>query len=172
MKQVREQSDSSAYVVLNKKGEEVATVQLRHGSGGGVQCDVWSRKPGEKHLSLTHQKKAGGYNYDKRTAAMAGAMIEGFMIANHCGSVEPAGEKKRAALMRAYIKACAAGMTNEEERAWSKKAEKIGCRFANYSRADGTPVGPDGKGYRYTSLNNESGLGRLEMMGFRVICAL
>lgn len=171
MKQVREISDCSAYIVLNKKGGHVATVQLRYGSGGGVQCDVWSRKDG--YLQLTHQKKAGGYGYDKATAAMAGAIIEGFRIADHCGQVEETGEKKRAALMRAYKKATAKGpIPREAEKAFRDKAEKIGCHFANYAKQGFCDHFKDQDYYTWQSLHNESGLRRLEMLGFRVISAI
>jgi hypothetical protein len=165
MKQIREASDCTARIVLNKKGEHVATVQFRYGSGGGVQCDVWSRKDG--YLQLTHQKKAGGYGYDKAAAALAGAEIEGYKLADHCGYVEAAGEKKREALLKAYKHRVKAGeMSREDHAAYEKKAAKLGCRFANWnSPAVGMPNS-------WGSLHNESGLGRLEMLGFRVISAL
>lgn len=171
MKQVREISDSSAKIVMNKKGEHVATVHFRYGSGGGVQCDVWSRNPGEKWLSLVHQKKAGGYGYDKSTAALSGAIIEGYKMADHCGRVEESGEKKREALMRAYKRRVNSGlaMTREDHAAFEEKARKIGCHFANWgavSLADG------GEYAAWQSLHNQSGLDRLEMMGFTVITAL
>lgn len=167
MKQIRESSDSAAKIILNKKGEHVATVQWRYGSGGGVQCDVWSRKEGETWLSLTHQQKAGGYGYDKAAAALAGAVIEGYKLANHCGYVEAAGEKKREALLKAYKRRVKAGeMSREEHAAYEKKAAKLGCRFANWN----TPA--VGLPHSWGSLHNESGLGRLEMLGFRVITAL
>lgn len=171
MKQIRESSDSAAKIVLNKKGEHVATVQFRYGSGGGVQCDVWSRKEGETWLSLTHQQKAGGYGYDKAAAALAGAVIEGYKLANHCGHVEAAGEKKRAALLKAYKRRANSGlpMTREEHAEFEKKAARIGCRFANWG-AVGLAEG--GNSNAWQSLHNESGLGRLEMLGFRVITAL
>lgn len=173
MKQVRESVKGAAYVVLNKKREHVATVQYKfpNDGAGRVQCDVWSRKPGEKYLSLTHQKYAGGYGYDKRAAALSGAVIEGYRMADHCGRVEESGEKKRAALMRAYIRSA----TREElkpSRYWENRAEKLGCSFANYCRTDDMPLQPDGHGYRYTSLHNRSGLDRLQSLGFTVIDAL
>lgn len=171
MKQVRESSDCSAYVVLNKKGEHVATVQYRYGSGGGVQCDVWSRKDG--YLQLTHQKKAGGYGYDKAAAALAGAEIEGLRMADHCGRVEDAGEKKRDRLMAAYKKATARGpITREKEKEFEKKAEKIGCRFANYAKQGFCDAFAAQDYYTWQSLHNESGLNRLSMMGYCIIDAL
>lgn len=167
MKQIREASDTAAKIVLNKRGEHVATIQWRYGSGGGVQCDVWSRKTGETWLSLNHQKKAGGYGYDKAAAALAGAFIEGYKMADHCGYVEESGEKKREALLKAYKRRVKAGeMSREDHAAFEKKAARIGCRFANWN----TPA--VGLPHSWGSLHNENGLGRLEMLGFRVITAL
>lgn len=167
MKQIRDFSDCIAKIVLNKKGEHVATVQWRYVSGGGVQCDVWSRKVGESWLSLTHQKKAGGYGYDKAAAALAGAEIEGY----RSGYVEAAGEKKRAALLKAYKRRANSGlpMSREDHAAFEKKAEKIGCRFANWGAVC---LAEGGESSAWQSLHNESGLGRLEMLGFRVINAI
>jgi hypothetical protein len=152
MKQVREITNASSYVVLNKKGEHVATVQFNLGSGGCVQCDVWSRKPGQSYLELTHQKKAGGYGYDKRTAALAGAIVEGYQIADHCGRIEEEGEMLRSKIIKAYGKAD----THEKREALIKKANNNGLRFAN----------------EYNSLHAESGLDRLSSLGYNVITAL
>ena len=167
MKQIREISDTSVKIVLNKKGEHVATIHWRYGSGGGVQCDVWSRKEGEKYLSLTHQKKAGGYGYDKKSAALAGAVIEGYKMADHCGYVEEAGEKKKAALLKAYQRRVKAGnMSRDDHAAFEKKARSIGCHFSNWnSPAVGLP-------HSWGSLYSEPGLGRPEMLGFTVITAI
>ena len=88
-------------------------------------------------------------------------------MANHCGHVEAAGEKKREALMKAYTRRVKAGnMTREEHAAFEKKAARIGCHFSNWN----TPA--VGLPNSWGSLHNESGLGRLEMLGFRVITAL
>lgn len=165
MKQIREISDCSAYIVLDKKGQHAATVQFRYGSGGGVQCDVWSRKDG--YLQLTHQKKAGGYGYDKAAAALAGAEIDGYRMADHCGRVEEKGEKKRAALLRAYLRRVKAGeMSREEHREFEEKARRMGCRFANWN----TPALGNGSGWG--SLHNESGLDRLRAFGYQIITAI
>jgi hypothetical protein len=162
MNQVRESVNASAYVVLNKKGEHVATVQFKFPKDGAgqVQCDVWARKPGEKYLSLVHQKKAGGYGYDKKTAALSGAVIEGFRMANHCGSAEVESEKKRESIMRAYLK-IAPTLRYEDCKPWSAKLARIGARFANWKEGEG-----------FTSAHFESGLDRLRSLGFQVIDAL
>lgn len=146
MKQVSELSDSTALVVLNKKGEHVATVNYRYGSGGGVQCDVFNRG------NLVHQKKAGGYGYDKATAALSGAVIDGYQMADHCGHAEAAGEKARARLIAAYKRNPAAHDYQE----WAARAHRIGCHWAN----------------GMNSLYFCSGLDRLAAIGYRVIHAL
>lgn len=167
-KQVRERNtDSSAFVVLNKKGEHCANVQFYYSNGGRVYCDVWARNPGESWLSLIHQSYAGGYGYDKAAAALAGAVIEGYKLANHCGTVEEKGEKAKARLFAQYKRDCkAAKMTDSLQDEYKKKAQKIGARFANYCRNDITEQ------YSYQSLHFEHGLERLKTLGFQVIQAI
>lgn len=205
-KQVRETTAGqsvSAYVVLDKKGRHVATVQAHYSNGGTVTVDVWShgdtanalnwktaRANGRvsdkdaaaliasapdyyttpesredwaafKRFNLQHGR-AGGYGYDKFAAAIAGLIIDGHTLANHCGQV-PEDEKKRAALLRAYSKACAAG-ENGNDKKWRDKAARIGCSFANW--------GSCGVGDRYMSLHFIDGLNRLECLGYRVISAI
>ena len=88
-------------------------------------------------------------------------------MADHCGRVEEKGEKKRAALLRAYLRRVKAGeMSREEHREFEEKARRMGCRFANWN----TPALGNGSGWG--SLHNEQGLGRLEMLGYRVIKSL
>ena len=204
-KQVRETTAGaaiSAYVVLNKKGDHVATVNAHYSGGGVVSVDVWSHGPAvmrsfetarkngrvsdkalashadrapdyykeqadreewaARDLFGLQQSRAGGYGYDKFAAALAGLVIDGHTMANHCGSV-PEDEKKRAALMRAYARAVESGQPGNEK-AWREKAARIGCRFTNWASC--------GVGERYGSLHFESGLGRLDAFGYRVIQAI
>lgn len=170
MKQVRELCDATASIVLNKKGELVAKVQARYGSGGGVQVDVWSRKPGESHLELTHQGKAGGWGYDKYTAALHGAVIEGVELHNHCGR-----DKISMRLEQQYkrelkkLQAEGGAFSDTFHEAWKKKAAKHGCTFSNWCVGDGKSYGTVGG---YNDIYVASGLDRLCLMGFRVIKAL
>ena len=81
MKQVRETKHGqslSAYIVL-KDGEHIATVQAAFMDSGVVYVDVWDTQ------TIVHQGKAGGYGYDKFTAALSGAVIDGHTLADHCG---------------------------------------------------------------------------------------
>lgn len=170
MQQIREKSNVTAFVVHSKKGEHVATVQYFYGRGGAVQCDVWARKEGETWLSLVHQQKAGGYGYDKAAAALSGAIIEGYKMANHCGHVEEKGEKARHKLLAAYKKATARGaITREKEADFVKKAERIGCNFANYTKQDFCEAFADKEFYSYKNLHNAQGLERLRLLGFSII---
>lgn len=209
-KQVRETTAGrsiSAYVVLNRKGEHVATVQSHYSDGGTVTVDVWShgdatnarnwktaRANGRvsdkdaaalitsapdyyttpesredwaafKRFNLQHGR-AGGYGYDKFAAAIAGLIIDGHTLANHCGQV-PEDESKRAALFRAYRRAVAAsngGLSTEARKNWQDKADRLGCNFNNWQEKDGQAG--------WTNLYFLDGLSRLERLGYRVIQAI
>lgn len=191
-KQVRETAAGqsiSATVVLNKKGEHVATVQAHYSNAGRVTVDVWSTsvglegmckredlwaklptgkdyKSGAFDLWSLQQGSAGGYGYDKHAAALAGLIIDGHTIADHCGQV-PEAEKARAALLRAYRRAVVgnAVKTPAARDGWQQKAKRIGCHFANWQQdADGCEG--------WVSLHFDQGLTRLESLGYTVISAI
>lgn len=171
---IRDKANVSVSVILDRKGAHVATVRwlFPRDGAGTVRCEV--QTPGQ---GITYRGRAGGYGYDKRTAALAGAVIAGVQIANHCGHGEESHEKAKARLMTRYVKACAHGMSADEVRAFEAKARAMGAHFANWCRAPGCPVEPDGQGgsqpgYRYTSLHTMAGLDRLSALGFRVIYAV
>lgn len=209
-KQVRETTAGqsiSATVVLNKKGEHVATVQAHYSNAGRVTVDVWNigdsattrsfdtaRQTGAIsyksaaaafakapdyyttdsarlgwaafHLLGFQQSSAGGYGYDKHAAALAGLIIDGHTIADHCGQV-PEAEKARIALLRAYRRAVVgnAVKTPAARDGWQQKAKRIGCHFANWKQdADGCEG--------WSSLHFDQGLTRLESLGYTVISAI
>lgn len=191
-KQVRETAAGrsiSASVILNKKGEHVATVQAHYSNAGRVTVDVWSTsvglegmckrpdlwaklptdkdyKSGAFDLWNLQQGSAGGYGYDKHAAALAGLIIDGHTIADHCGQV-PEAEKARVSLMRAYRRAVVgnAAKTPAARDGWQQKAKRIGCHFANWQQdADGCEG--------WASLHFDQGLTRLESLGYTVISAI
>lgn len=105
----------SAYVIM-RGAKRVATVHVLHGSGGAVQVDVLqcreaaerseaaARKAGEKIADPrsrflepfdVQQAKAGGYGYDKFTAALSGMWVDGHKLTDHCGESlkKPRGKK-------------------------------------------------------------------------------
>lgn len=70
----------SAYVILNRKGEHVATVKAHFSNGGTCLVNVHdfnSKDDGFQHA------KAGGYGYDKFTAALRGMKIDGHAMSDH-----------------------------------------------------------------------------------------
>ncbi len=84
-KQVRETKAGqqiSAWIVLNKKGNEVATIHAHHAQSR-VTVDVWERG------RLTGQGSASGYGYDKLTAAMDGLKVGGITLRGHCADALP-----------------------------------------------------------------------------------
>lgn len=136
-------------VILNKKCEHVATVQsISRPYPGSCHVDVWSR-PGQKHLELTHQGKAGGGGYDRYTAALRGAEVEGIRLYDHCSPAGSFSEKDA----KSYIKLLKLQKSGADHAALAEAADKLGFRWAN----------------GYTSLYAESGLSRLSQLGFRVI---
>jgi hypothetical protein len=159
-KQVRETAAGksiSAYIILNQKGEHVATVQAAYLNSGTVMVDVW-----DKH-SLIYQGKAGGGGYDKFTAALAGAKIDGYTIYNHSEGVwvdasERIFEKypELTNIMRQYL---TIGSTNDV--IIKAELQAAGAEFANLKSTE--------KGCFYQSLYYKAGLERLTAIGYKVI---
>lgn len=136
----------SAYVIL-KKGKHIATVRAHFSNGGTCLVNVHDDKGGFQH------GKAGGYGYDKFTAALRGLTIDGVTLNDHCGQ-----DVRSKRMLKAYTAAPAP----IDQKAWDTKARKIGARFANWQR----------DGDRYTSLHLESGLDKLKTLGYTVLQAI
>lgn len=67
----------SAWIILNRKGQHVATVKAHYGNSRvlvNVHCD----KGGFQHAT------ASGYGYDKFTAALSRLSIDGHKMTDHC----------------------------------------------------------------------------------------
>lgn len=101
----------AAWVVLNKKRQCVATIQAHYGNSRTL-VNVFTSAEG-----LTHSASASGYGYDKFTAALSGAVIDGVKIVDHCGE---------------SLKTPSCGYFSE------KLANKRGYRAANYADFDVT----------------------------------
>lgn len=142
----------SAYIVLDKKGKHVSTIQAHYSNGGVVTVDVWNVGEGVQSGS------AGGYGYDKFAAALRGLTVAGVMMHDHCGHSNLS-EK----LLKQYKK----GRPSESgvfeyDRKWEAKVEKLGMHFANWSTVTGG----------WGSLFHKAGLDAMSKMGFRVIQAI
>lgn len=141
MKQVRERNNHiTAYVVLTPPPEfkPMATVHF-YRTPEATQCDVY-----DKH-KLVHQSKATGYGYDRATSALAGAGIDGYTMADHCGTVELPAMLEAKAI---HSEAPSPGQVD--------RLRQIGFCFAN-GRLSVYPY---------------PGLERLEAMGYTVIQAI
>lgn len=69
----------SAYIILNKRGEHVATVRATWSNSGTCLVNVHDNKDGFQHA------KRRGYGYDKFTSALSGMTIDGHEMSDHCG---------------------------------------------------------------------------------------
>lgn len=159
-KQVRETEAGksiSAHVILNRKGAHVATVQVHYSNSGVVAVDVWNTAVSYQGYGL-QQGRAGGFGYDKFTAALSGLTIDGHAMSDHCG------ERRSPPKGRTTWPADA-------------KAPR-GYRFSNFLTfayaADGERIllAPDSPAYGWASCYREPGLKFLEALGYRVIQAI
>jgi hypothetical protein len=180
VRETRAGKDISSFVVM-KGARHVATVQMHFGQSR-VLVNVWQEKeaaikslkarklvfiyePGkyDSAKDLTFQQgSAGGYGYDKTTAALSGLIIDGIELTNHCSRLKaPKPPKGRKTYPRDY------------------KAPK-GYRVANF--VDGARLYPDTKekvyagvpasecGYR--DCYRVSGLDILKDFGYSIIQAI
>lgn len=165
----------SAYVILNPKGEHVATFRAFHGST--VVVNVFNITTAAQVRSLraawtpavravhdkgntaqgaiekaAHDKysfqrgTAGGGGYDKVAAALSGMIIDGHKMTNHCGASLP--KPKGATVFPRDFKA------------------PKGYHLANFKR------GGDGQAEGYMSCYRQQGLEYLKALGYQVIYAI
>jgi len=190
MKQVREMNNAAdktfgAWIIMNPKNQHVATVQACWTKNGMCYVDVWNTS-----LSKTsndngpQQGKAGGYGYDKFSAAIRGMVIDGVKMTDHCGTDEVT-EK----LLKQYhaegVKLADTGLLHASEewqafhKKWEAKVKKIGARFANMDTVEAFKTGTTGAGrenrsqpWMYSSLYYESNMDKLRLLGYDIINAL
>lgn len=161
MKQVRETAAGrsiAAFVVLNPKGQHVATVQAAYMDSGTVMVDVWNMRDSKTQTDGPQQKKAGGGGYDKFTHALNGMMIDGHRLYDHCGT-----STASTTLLLMYHKAMDRRRTSsvqEVQDKWNTRVAAKGMSFSNF------------KDDRYDSLFHLGGLDSLEAMGYTIIRAI
>lgn len=183
MKYVRETAAGksiSAWVIL-KGGKKVATVQAHYGNSGSVLVNIWQSdsaqirseaaalKAGKLDRTDHHGRMhvqvatAGGYGYDKMTAALSGLWIDGHEMTDHC-SRKGAPKKPPRGLQR-----------------WPRESKPPrGYEFANYQSRFITfgfnPEKHEREGFEgndgYESCYRLPGLKYLEALGYTVIQAI
>lgn len=164
-----------AFVILDRKGAEVATVNCHFSDGGVCLVNVWQStapalksqaafakanpqaKPSKDRDFYFQHAKASGYGYDKETSALSGLYIDGHLLTDHCSRLgAPKPPKGRKTFPR------------------DTKAPK-GYSFANY--ADGAKTFHDGTRFHpdmpetesgYADCYRDSGLKFLTAIGYRV----
>ena len=146
MKQVRETKAGkaiSAFIVM-RGARQVATVQAHYSDAGVVTVDVFqhgasaeksAKAAGVPVESMYWQHgRAGGYGYDKLTAALSGLYVDGVEILDHSRS-----DKKAQNLSRRYEKAISEAvgpMCDQINKAFEEKARRIGAAPANFTVYD------------------------------------
>ena len=149
----------SAYIVM-KKCKVVATVRAHYSNGGTCLVNVFSSDG-----TAFQYGRATGSGYDKFTAALAGLIIDGITLSDHCGR-----DEKTVKLLAQYHAACKAVCIGghsvtwggDFQKFWDAKAAKLGATFANWRSAESG----------FQSLHIASGLDRLKMAGYDVIQAI
>lgn len=168
-KQVRETAPAkqiSAFVILSPECREVATVQAYFSAGGACWVDVWGPS------TIIHQGRVSGYGYDKFTAALAGAVIDGIRMADHSATDEESQE-----LLHQYHMNMKAHFAKEHhptrQQYWDKRVAERGMYFANFQRVEVPDIqGNTEPVVMAQSLFLKSGLDRLEAMGYKVFRAI
>ena len=147
-----------AFVVLDKRGDQVATVHAHYSEGGTVTVNVWDNKT----CTPLQKGRAGGYGYDKFTAALSGLVIDGHKLTDHCQeSLKPPKGRLWQDSDRAKLAKKGFVLSN-----WTGPREE-GKPFNSWGR-EGVPDEASG----YVSAYRLSGLRYLEALGYRVLQAI
>lgn len=180
MQWIQDKANCSAWLIFRNDGVLIGKVQALY-TASAVRVQVWDWSKPEP----VQNGKASGCGYDKFTAALAGCTVDGITLTDHCSK-----DSRTSAILEAYtreiIKAQKAGADKDQqykiEKKWRNKAEKYGSHFANYTehnaknltswQAENFERRRKGNVWRYTDLYLESGLKRLEMLGYKVYQAI
>ena len=148
----------SAWIIM-KGSREVGCVRAHYSHSGRVSVNVFNygpKNPDAEELGF-QSGHAGGYGYDKFTAALSGLSIDGVKMGNHCQfskKMPKGGFRKKAP--RGWC------LTNNAK--FNENGEQLHCGKAE---RDETP------GYwAFTSCYRESGFSLLEALGYKVIQAI
>lgn len=149
----------SAQLVTHPKKTGYARILSAYPKDGAGRLTVYI-VDGFGDTFQTQKGTAGGYGYDKKTAALSSMTIDGHSLTDHCGQDDTS---KR--LLKAYGKACM-GEDKVKIDAIVKRAAKVGYSFSNWASEGGyKPNAWNG----YQSCYRLPGLEYIEALGYRVI---
>lgn len=145
----------SAWVILNRKREFVATVRAHYGNSGRVLVNIWDNKAGFQSAS------AGGYGYDKLGAALAGLSVDGHKLSDHCsrdGAPKP--PRGRVTYPQDYKPPRGYHLAN-----WADGSKRYDDGSKRYPRIPDNEAG-------FTDCYREQGFRYLQALGYHVIRAI
>lgn len=142
-----------------KKPGSYAKILVAYPKDGAGRLTVYIVDGFGDHFT-TQKSTAGGYGYDKLTAALSNMTIDGHSLSDHCGQDE---HSKR--LLKAYGKAMKAG-DSAKGQAVIEKAKKAGYSFSNWTSEGGFKPN-DWEGFQ--SCYRLPGLDYLRAIGYHVI---
>ena len=150
----------SSYTITHPKREGHAVINVAYPKDGAGRLTVYVRDCFGEQCTTT-RGTAGGYGYDKFTAALSEHTIDGHLMSDH--ATQDSTSKR---LLKAYGKARLAGEDGEKVRT---RAKKLGYFFTNWSEGGGyQPNGWNG----WQSCYRGSGLELLRTLGYRIIQAI
>lgn len=149
----------SSYTITHPKRPGYAVINVAYPKDGAGRLTVYVVDYFGDTRTCT-RGTAGGYGYDKFTAALSGLSIDGHKMADHSGRDETS-----AKLLKAYGKARMAG---EDGDTAFTRARKLGYYFTNWSEGGYQPNEWEG----YQSCYRETGLDLLRTLGYRIIQAI
>lgn len=138
-------------VVTHPKKKGHARILVAYPKDGAGRLTVYI-VDGFGDTFTTQKGTAGGYGYDKLTAALSGMTIDGHSLSDHCGADDKS---------RAYLKAWHKATAPEAKKKVEENARKRGYYFANWQTDKG-----------WSSCYRASGLDYLTALGYQLIYAL
>jgi hypothetical protein len=144
---------ASAFVITHPKKKGYATVKFAFPKDGAGRLSVFIEDGINNSEFKFSMGTAGGYGYDKKTAALRGLLIDGIEFTDHCGVLE-----SDKAMCKRILKA-AQGISCEAAKALLKGKARA-YHFSNW-----TSEGP-------ASIYRKPGLEVLEAFGYSIIQAL
>lgn len=156
-------ANSRAIIITHPKKEGRAEIVIKFPRDGAGRVEAWCADffPADGCRGVQYGR-AGGYGYDKQTAAMSGFIIDGHEITDHCGQ-----DAMSAKLLKAWHRAkTPEGKKRVEDKArksgysftnWNTEARKPGYSFTNWDTGDG-----------WQSCYKLSGLDHLKALGYSI----